>query len=98
MFDTDHFMIETSLQIPPVALLKKQGKRRLANPKVNVSQLKEPEKQRQYVNLLNEKCTKEPTNDIERLNNTIIELINQSTPAICQQEAKEDKKHHWENF
>ena len=99
MFDTDHFMIETSLRLPSITQLKKQRKKKLMKPTTNVNQLKDPVKQQQYIDMLNEKCTKQPPNDIEKLNSAIIESIKKSTSTICKQEVnvKENQQHPWEN-
>ena len=96
MFDTDHFLIETTLHLPSISQLKKQAKRS-TKPSIDISKLNTPDNQKQYIELLQEACLPEPPNDIETLNNTIIESVNQASSTTCQLEVKVNKKHPWEN-
>ena len=66
-------------------------------PSIDISKLNTPDNQKQYIELLQEACLPEPPNDIETLNNTIIESVNQASSTTCQLEVKVNKKHPWEN-
>ena len=81
-FDTDHLLIETSLQIPSVKQLKKNNKvKSTRKPQPIVHQLREANIETQYVNTL--------------LNDDIVKKLTTATETVCDMESSNKSKPMW---